>query len=228
VCLDTAGADGGIPYVEAAAAEHPSLLDQAHVVDEMFGIVNVPNGVWIDENGTIVRPAEPAFPGAVDRPPRLPTAELEGRMAEMMGLAGQIVVDRETYPAALADWATRGAHSPFVLAPDKVLARSGERTAETACAAAHFELAQHLERQGHHDAAVEHFRASHRLAPDNWTYRRQAWSIEPSPLPGPLARFWQGPMEAAESDWPYDGDWVSDIRRSGPETYYGASAGRNA
>ena len=49
------------PFIERAHPEHPSLIDSAHVVDELFGVVNVPNGVWIDEEGMIVRPSEPAF-----------------------------------------------------------------------------------------------------------------------------------------------------------------------
>ena len=48
-----------------AEAEHPSLIDEAHLLDELLGVVNVPSGVWIDEQGVIVRPPEPAFPGRV-------------------------------------------------------------------------------------------------------------------------------------------------------------------
>ena len=49
-------------WIEQTKPNHPSLIDSAHRVDELFGVVNVPNGVWIDENGTIVRPVEPAWP----------------------------------------------------------------------------------------------------------------------------------------------------------------------
>ena len=55
------------------------------------------------------------------------------------------------------------------------------------------------------EAAVRWFRESHRLQPDNWTYRRQAWSLVD---PG------QGPTEQ------YDGDWLTDVRRVGAEHYY--------
>ena len=32
-------------------------------MDALFGVVNIPNVVWIDEDGVIVRPAEPGWPG---------------------------------------------------------------------------------------------------------------------------------------------------------------------
>src|SRR5258708_39837831 len=60
VGLDAGGADAVRPWIEGANPEHPSLIDEAHVTDELFGVTNVPNAVWIDENGVIVRPAEPA------------------------------------------------------------------------------------------------------------------------------------------------------------------------
>ena len=50
-----------------------------------------------------------------------------------------------------------------------------------------------------------HFREAHRLQPDNWTYKRQAWI---------LVHPFQGPTEH------YDGDWVSDVREIGAENYY--------
>jgi len=52
---------------------------------------------------------------------------------------------------------------------------------------------------------VRHFRASHRLQPDNWTYRRQAWSMT-DPNQGPTAE--------------YEGSWLSDVRKVGAENYY--------
>ncbi len=60
VGLDTGGAAAARPWIEAASPEHPSLVDEHHVCDELFGITNVPMAVWIDEDGMIVRPAEPA------------------------------------------------------------------------------------------------------------------------------------------------------------------------
>jgi hypothetical protein len=222
------GAEAARPYVERAQPEHPSLMDVAHRVDELFGVVNIPNSVWIDEAGTIVRPAEPAWPDAPEvaeaaddasPPPKAPELP-PGRLGEMMAAAGQIVTDRSAYLAALRDWVARGAESEFALSPEDVVARSGRRGVEEATAAAEFELAQHLYRSGDLESARSHFRSAHRLQPDNWTYKRQAWSLEPSAFDGPLARFWQGPVPGHEADWAYDGDWVSDAKAAGPANYY--------
>lgn len=225
MCLDSLGADAARPFIERASPQHPVLIDVAHVVDERFGVVNIPNSVWIDEAGTIVRPAEPAWPNApeADEEPAAPPSPADlppGRMGELMAAAGKIVTDRAAYVAALRDWVERGAESVFALTSAEVVARSGRRGVEEATAAAEFELAQHLFRQGDIESARPHFRQAHRLHADNWTYKRQAWSIEPSALEGPMARFWQGPVPGAEADWAYEGDWVSDANAGDPANYY--------
>jgi hypothetical protein len=205
VALDTGGAEAVRRWIDAATPEHPSLIDAAHVVDELFGIVNVPSGVWIDEAGRIVRPPETAYPQRPAFLDREIPADAPARLRTRIALARRIRIEPEKYVAALRDWVTHGAASRYALAPDEVLRRSRPRPAEEAQAAAHFELATHLHRLGRPEAAVPHFRAAHRLQPDNWTYRRQAWTLV-DPDQGPTSQ--------------YDGDWVSDVTRSGPEHYY--------
>jgi hypothetical protein len=221
VGLDTLGADACRPFIEAAAPEHPALIDAHHRLAELFGVVNIPQSVWIDETGTLVRPAEtaPAPPGA----PRAAAADagqvLPRRFQEIMAEAAKIRQDAEAYHHALRNWVENGADSPFALSPEAVIARSRPRNADVARGHAHFELASELERRGHHDAAVVHFRQAHALVPESWTFRRQAWSLE-RPVDGPLARYWQGPDPNAPERWPYEGDWLSDVRRQGAESYY--------
>jgi hypothetical protein len=206
VALDTAGEDAAGPWIDLAKPEHPALIDQAHLLDELLGIVNVPTGVWIDEEGTIVRPPEPAFPG------RVVLAEFgipEGapqRMIEMLQEAAKIKVEPERYVEALRDWVENGAESRYALAPDEVVARSTPRPPEVSQAAASFELAQHLHREGHTNDAVHWFREAHRLQPGNWTYKRQAWEL--------VDPIMQGPSEQ------YEGDWLSDVRQIGAKNYY--------
>jgi len=205
VALDTGGPDAARRFIEAASPEHPACIDPAHIVDELFGIVNVPSGVWIDEEGMIVRPPEtayPARPAFLDKPvPENPDPYRAAVLAE----ARKIRVEPEKYVAALRDWVTRGSASRFALEPDEVVRRLPARSWEVALAAAHFELGQFLYRAGSSEAAVPHFREAHRLQPDNWTYRRQAWSF---------ANRSQGPSAD------YESDWLSDVRKIGAENYY--------
>jgi Flp pilus assembly protein TadD len=44
-------------------------------------------------------------------------------------------------------------------------------------AMASFELGVYLVRQGETTGAQRHFDRARELAPDNWTFRRQAWSL---------------------------------------------------
>ena len=205
VALDTGGADAARPFIEAASPTHPSLIDEYHVLDERLGVVNVPNGVWIDESGVLVRPVEPAF---TRRSPLEDAPVPEGlpdRLREMLVEAKKIRTQPEAYVEALRDWVSRGAESPYALPPDEVVRRSAPRPPEVAKAAACFELGAHLWRTGQQDAAVKWWREAHRLQPDNWTYKRQAWTLlDPD----------QGPTEE------YEGDWLSDVQRIGFENYY--------
>ena len=205
VALDTRGPDAAKKYVDAANPTHPSLIDESHVCDELFGFVNVPNGVWIDEDGMLVRPAEPAFPW---RPPYAdlePPTDLAPEVAEVLAEARKIKTSPEEYVAAVRDWAANGASSRFALAPDEVVRRSQPRPPDVARAGACFELGQHLHRSGHPHDAVRWFREAHRLQPDNWTYKRQAWSLVDKR---------QGRTEH------YEGSWLDDVRAIGAENYY--------
>lgn len=218
VGIDTAGIEACRPFIDEAAPRHPALVDTQHLVAERFGVVNIPNGVWIDERGMIVRPAETApAPRRSDR--AAGAAELPDRMIQIFGEAQRIQTSPDAYAEALRDWVINGADSRFALSPDEVISRSEPRDADAAKGQAHFELATHLELAGEHEAAVPHFRQAHRLVPANFSYKRQAWSLEPS-VEGPLARFWQGPSDDDPESWPYESDWLSEVRDFGAENYY--------
>ena len=220
VGLDTLGGPGCRAFIEAAKPEHPSLIDQHHVLADLFGVINIPSSVWIDERGMIVRPAEAApAPPRHDAPPRINLpAELPQHFVEMMTEAAKIKSDPQSYHAALKDWVEKGSASRFALSPAEVVERSRPRDADKALGHAHFQLASQLEMDGHHDAAITHFREAHRLVPDSWTFRRQAWSLE-KVGDGPLSRFWQGPSTDDPKAWPYEGDWIGDVRKVGAENY---------
>ncbi len=223
VGLDTLGADGCRNFIEAAQPQHPSLIDQHHVMADLFGVVNIPSSIWIDEQGNIVRPAEaaPAPPkdASEDSGPNIDLpAVMPPRLVEMMGEAVKIPNSSVDYHAALRDWVAQGSESEYAMDEAKVVQRSRPRNEDTALGHAHFELATQLEMDGNHVLAIKHFRLAHELVPDSWTFRRQAWSLEKLG-DGPISRFWQGPNPENPEDWPYEGDWLADIKREGAENY---------
>lgn len=208
--MDSGGADAARKFIEKAEARHPSLIDEHHLLAETLGVVNVPSGIWVDEDGVLVRPPEPAFPGKSVFAEMV--AGVEGELGSdnyaMHSLAVSKQIKRpdpQGYLDALRDWARNGGASRYALTPEQVVERSRPRGADDARAAAHFEMAEHLRRLGDEQAAQEHYREAHRLAPRNWTYKRQAWSfVDPLQNAGEVL----------------GGDWANDVLASDPSTYY--------
>lgn len=199
------------PWIEAASPTHPSLIDTAHVTNELFGFNNVPMAVWIDESQTLVRPAESASIEARDTS-ALPDG-LPDRVVELIGEARKIPDIGERYRAAVVDWVERGADSPYALDPTDVVAASHPRDRKHAEAAANFELGQHLFAIVGKEAAIPYWRAAHALDSDNWTYKRQAWTLETTPDGEPSDLF-QAPTEV------YEGNWLDDVRAIGGGANY--------
>ncbi|HEY2330467.1 MAG TPA: ResA-like WAxxUGC motif-containing protein, partial [Acidimicrobiales bacterium] len=106
-------------------------------MDALFGVVNIPNVVWIDEQGMIVRPAEPGWPDArqempsdmrdsIPRVSRAKTAPARPEGAPRGGIGGG--QDREQYADAIRDWVAKGPASVHALTPAQVVARSQPRS----------------------------------------------------------------------------------------------------
>jgi hypothetical protein len=223
VGLDAVGIEACRPFIAAAKPEHPSLVDSTHATAAAFGVVNIPNAVWIDEAGIIVRPAEAANPrgGPPDTAPARAPQRIEGlpdRMNDIMQEAAQIRVDGR-YPDMLRDWAEHGAGSRYALSPADVVWRSRPRDSNAARAQAHLELGAALWSRGEHRGAEAQWREAHRLDPENFTAKRQAWSLA-SPGTGAFERFWQGPVPGREDEWPYESDWLSEVQQKGAANYY--------
>ncbi len=195
------------PWIEAAAPTHPSLVDRAHVTNEALGFNNVPMAVWIDETGTLVRPPESASIEARDTSTALPD-ELPDRVRELITEARKIPDIGLRYREAIVDWVDNGADSPYALSPAEVVAASHPRQRHHAEAAANFELGHHLYATVGKDAAIPYWRAAHALDPDNWTYKRQAWTLETTPDGEPSDLF-QPPTDV------YEGNWLDDVKAIG-------------
>jgi len=232
--MDMDGAASARQWVEEAGAEHPSLVDTDHLLDAVFGVVNVPNVIWIDEDGIIVRPPEPGWAAPVQYPQWLASrldeqvrkareeAEAEGRepidpRRTMSG--GQ---DRDSYADAVRDWVHHGKASPFAMTPEQVIEASQPRDPHRSEAAARFDLGRYLWEAGDRAAAIEQWKLCHQLQPDNWTYKRQAWSLVGNEQigGGVAGRFHQGPVPGHEDEWPFPGNFRDDVAALEAGEYY--------
>jgi hypothetical protein len=153
VALDRS-ADDTRPWVEQAKSTHPSVVDTEHLVADLYGIVNVPTGLWIDERGRIVRPNEPVFGSDA--------------FVAMHGIPSGPHLD------ALRAWVTSG-KVPW--GEGGVRARQMMPTAADQLARAEFSLAWYLHRAGRPAAAERHFVRAGELAPHDLTIRRGSMPI---------------------------------------------------
>lgn len=160
-------------WARQAPPTYTCLIDEAHVVAELYGMVNVPQGVWIDENGHIVRPAESAGSADMVRHMNRETFEIPD------DAAAQGVEIRNAYVNAVRDWAKNGAKSPYVLSPEEVRKRMRGPKEDDVIAATHVRLGRHLYAKGELARAKHHFKEAVRLSPDSWNYRRQSNMLDP-------------------------------------------------
>lgn len=156
------------PWVEAAKPDYPCLIDSNHHVADVYNMVNVPQAVWIDEEGRIVRPTENAGSSDAFRNMDRVTKQMTPEQLRARERT------KSTYVAAVRDWVSKGPASEFVYDTAQVRARLRRPDTAIAEAHAHFRLAQYILRQGKRDEAVTHFSEASRLHPESWTFWRQA------------------------------------------------------
>lgn len=158
VAEDTGGSAVATPWYDKAKVTYTALVDTQHTVSSLYQMVNVPSGVWIDEKGQIVRPAEVAY-------------------SKQQKVLGQLIGD-DRYAAGVRDWVARGPQSPFVLSPEKLKPRLAHRDSKLRLAEAHFKLGAYFSTHEKPELAARHWQAAQELAPDNWNYHRQQWSFD--------------------------------------------------
>ncbi|MGZ4496311.1 MAG: redoxin domain-containing protein [Nocardioides sp.] len=145
VALDAEPEDAR-PWIEAAHPSYPVAVDTAHVTAERFGITNVPSVVWIDEDGTVVKPPTIA-PG-------------DDQFVDFT----RIRADR--HHDALRAWARDG------VLPEAAASDPPARTDAEQQALAERRVAAYLQRHGETTAARAHLARAQELAPWDWTVRR--------------------------------------------------------
>ena len=157
VAEDTGGVKDAGQWITKANPEYTVLIDQEHLVTQLYSMVNVPTAVWINERGRIVRPNEVAF--------------VDDRFKWISHVEAGPFLD------AIRDWVAKGEASSYVLSEQQLRERLTPSSPDRLMADAEFSLAVYLCHMGHGQDAIPHFTAAQRLAPDNWNYKRQAWLL---------------------------------------------------
>ena len=168
VAEDTYGAERTRSWIEQSKSSYWSLIDIEHRVSDLYGMVNVPQAVWIDEGGRIVRPAETA--GSTDHFRGMDRQTRQYRP----GALGERKASHDTYMNAVRAWVRTGANA---LDSQAVAAKQPHISPEIALAQAHFRLGTWLARNGRAAEAERHFADASRLHPASWTVWRQAADI---------------------------------------------------
>jgi hypothetical protein len=161
---DTGGEAAAGKWYDAAKATFTTLIDTGHAVSSAYQFINVPMGIWIDERGRVVRPAEPAW-----------TSNQTMKIGDK-----SIVTEGEVYVAALRDWVQNGERSSYALSDDEFARRVKPRSAAEMEADASFKLAVWFHDRGNGELAAKYWRRAQELNPDDWNYHRQEWSFAPA------------------------------------------------
>jgi hypothetical protein len=171
VAMD-ASVEAARPWIDAAKPSYPCVIDRDHRVADLYHMVNVPQAVWIDEAGRIVRPTESAGAYEGFRSRDRVTGKLPDAVAAITSQA------KHTYVDAVRDWVIRGRASVHAFDPGQAIAHLTLPDASVAEAHAHFRLGQHLLRRGQAAEARAHFDQARRLHPDSWNIWRQTAAVD--------------------------------------------------
>jgi hypothetical protein len=159
---DTAGEAVAGRWYDRANATFTTLIDTQHAVSSAYQFINVPMGIWVDEQGRVVRPAEPAW--NTDQVMKI-TADKS------------IVTEGEVYISGLRDWVRNSDRSQYALSDDEFARRVRPRSTAEMEAEASFKLAVWFREHGNDELARKYWAHAQELNPDDWNYHRQDWSF---------------------------------------------------
>jgi hypothetical protein len=160
---DTGGEAAAGKWYDAAKATYTTLIDTNHAVSSAYQFINVPMGIWVDEHGKVVRPAEPAW-----------------SVNQTLSFAGKtIVAEGQAYVAGLRDWVKNSERSEYALSDEEFARRVKPPSPAELEADASFKLAVWFHENGEEERSARHFEKAQQLNPDDWNYHRQQWSFTP-------------------------------------------------
>ena len=169
VAEESRGAEHARSWIEQAKSTYWQLIDVEHRLGDLYNLVNVPQAIWIDERGTIVRPPETA--GSTDHFRRM---DLKTRTMSAEDQAARLAA-RQAYLDAVRAWVNDGKHA---LATDAARAGLPKVTDEIAEARARFRLGVWLRAHGNAVEGDRQMNIASELHPDSWSMWRQAADLD--------------------------------------------------
>ena len=171
---DTGGeADAG-PIIDAANFTYTALIDVNHHISALYNLVNVPSGVWIDEEGRIARINEGTYA----------TTHFNG------------AIGTDEYTPIVRDWVANGWDSVHAWDQDRVEESIFERTPEAERAQPAFRLGSYYFNSDNDAKAEQYWTLAQELDPTSWNYLRQDLNYEEGGSAGPA---WQQRRQEIES-----------------------------
>jgi hypothetical protein len=169
VAEESRGAEHARQWIEQAKSSYWQLIDADHRLSDLYNLVNVPQAVWIDEDGRIVRPPETA--GSTDHFRRM---DLKTRTMSPEDQAERLAA-RQAYLDAARAWVNTGRHA---LPADETRAALPKVTREIAEAHARFRLGVWLRAHGNTVEGDRQMNTASALHPDSWSMWRQAADLD--------------------------------------------------
>ena len=163
VAQDTGGEEAAGHFYDDANVTYTALIDVNHQISSLYNLVNVPSGVWVDEEGKIMRINEGTY-----------------AKTHFDGAWGT-----DDYVPIVRDWVAKGADSEYVWDRTKVRESIIQRTPEAERAQPTFRLGGYYFTGGNDEKAEQYWTMAQELDPTSWNYLRQDLQYEDGGSAGP-------------------------------------------
>jgi hypothetical protein len=174
VAQDTGGEEAAGSYFDDANVTYTAIIDVNHHISSLYNLVNVPSGVWIDEEGKIMRINEGTY-----------------AKEHFDGAWGT-----NDYVPIVRDWVAKGADSQYVWDRSKVRESIVQRTPDAERAQPAFRLGGFYFTNDNDEKAEKYWTMAQELDPTSWNYLRQDLEYEEGGNAGPE---WRARREQVES-----------------------------
>jgi hypothetical protein len=179
VAQDSGGEEAAGYIFDDANVSYTAIIDVNHQISSLYNLVNVPSGVWIDEQGKIMRINEGTY-----------------AKEHMNGAWGT-----NDYVPIVRDWVKKGADSEYVWDRDKVRESIVQRTPEAERAQPAFRLGGYYFTNDNDEKAEQYWTMAQELDPTSWNYLRQDLLYEEGGSAGPEWRARREKIEGAGGNY---------------------------